>query len=94
MGHGGWWRVVSALPQLLATLEKTVTLLKVVGEKGWAFRLEGDLEALRDGDLSAVDHLLAAFGGMGSLNDLYLCSENGHKVAVSEVVAVNEKYST
>lgn len=28
---------------------------------------------------------------MGSLNDLYLCSENGHTVAASELVAVNEK---
>lgn len=36
--------------------------------------------------------MLGAFGGMGSLNDLYVCSENGHKVsAASELVAVNEK---
>lgn len=44
-----------------------------------------------DGDPGAVENILAAFGGMGSLNDLYLCSENGHTVAASELVAVNEK---
>jgi len=76
---------------LLATLRQLVELLKTHNERQWAFRLGGDLERLQEGDVSAVDHLLSAYGGMGSLNDLYLCEENGHKISGVETQEMNER---
>jgi hypothetical protein len=67
--------------------------LRAHGERQWAFRLEGDLEVIRDGDAAGVDHLLSADGGMGSLNDLWLCLENGHKITAAETSRVNERLS-
>ena len=35
--------------------------------------------------------MLNKFGGMGSLNDLYICKENGHHIQASEESAVNQQ---
>jgi hypothetical protein len=36
-----------------------------------------------------VEHLLTAFDGMGSFNDLYLCKANGHAISENEEFEVN-----
>jgi len=77
--------------QLIALLRETVELLEAANERGWAFRLRGDLERLEDDDGSGLDHLLSAYGGMGSLNDLYLCAMNGHKVRDAEAKTLNAR---
>jgi hypothetical protein len=38
------------------------------GEGHWADRITDAIRRINDGDLSGVDYLLRAFGGMGSLN--------------------------
>ncbi len=35
--------------------------------------------------------MLNKFGGMGSLNDLYICKENGHNIQSGEESTVNQK---
>lgn len=77
------------MPELLATLDCLVALLRRHGEIHWAAWLERDAERLRKGDVSAVDHLLSAFGGMGSLSDLVLSPANGHAIAENDVESVN-----
>lgn len=76
---------------LPSKLREVADLLKTHNERQWAFRLEGDLERLLEGDLSTLEHLLSAYGGMGSLSDLYLCPENGHKSSSTEQQQVNLK---
>jgi len=40
---------------------------------------------------SDVTRVLQMFGGMGSLNDVYICKMNGHNIQESEESKVNNK---
>lgn len=75
--------------QLVATLQEAVTLLRGCGESHWSTWLEENAGLIRDGNLRAVERLLGAYGGMGSLNDLYLCPENGHHIQPTQIAALN-----
>jgi hypothetical protein len=66
-------------------------LLDNAKDPHWTFHLRGDLERLEEGDLSAVEHLLSAYGGMGSLNDLYICAENEHAISIADRESVNTR---
>lgn len=77
--------------ELLASADEVVVLLRRHGADRWAAWLEADAVRIRHGDPAGVDHLLGAFGGMGSLNDLLLHPVNGHDVAESQVGPVNER---
>ena len=35
--------------------------------------------------------LINSFGGMGSINDVYICKQNGHKIDIEDEIKVNEK---
>lgn len=56
--------------KLLDSLDETVTLLQLHSEQCWADWLAADKERIADGDRYFLDHLLSAFGGMRSFNDL------------------------
>lgn len=86
-------RVLQAGPvaRLDATLEEIVALLHAHGEEHWSAWLAGDLERIRKGDAYGIEHLLSAYGGMGSFSDLFLSPENGSRIAASEVGPVNER---
>jgi len=60
------------LPELLSALEQTIALLRGSGQLQWAERLEKDRSLIQGDDFYGVEHLLQAFGGMGSFNDLVL----------------------
>ena len=72
-------------------LARLVALLDSHGEQGWSKWVGTDLRKLQAGDAAALDDLLSAFGGMGSLNDLVLHPLNGHDIAQAEVNARNEQ---
>jgi hypothetical protein len=56
--------------RLAGLVEKWAALLrKYHGENHWVKWLEGDARLLRISDFRGVEHLLSAFGGMGSIND-------------------------
>jgi len=69
-------------------------LLREVDEVHWASWLEIDRTRIAVGDAYGLTHLLAAFGGMGSLNDLTVHPVNGHAIAEGEVEGVNARLST
>jgi len=70
--------------KLIAHVEELVLLLNLYGVACWSDRLTKNLDYLKNDDASGVAKLLAEFGGMGSLNDLYICSSNGHLVSSSK----------
>jgi len=76
------------LSEVLAALE---TLLRDHGVHHWAEWVARDRGRLAAGDASVTDHLLSAYGGAGSLNDLWICPENGHRIAPDAVEAVNAR---
>ena len=55
---------------------------------GWVTRWRSELTTY---DAAAFDHVLGAFGGMGSLNDLLILGANGHLVRPEEESAVNDR---
>lgn len=55
---------------LIAMLEEAEALLRKHGIAHWADWLKKDTGFLRNLDFYGIEHLLSAFGGMGSLNDL------------------------
>ena len=57
---------------LLAGLEQAVALLRQHGEDRWAAWLEKDRQLIAAEDFRGVEHLLEAYGGAGSFNDLVL----------------------
>ncbi len=77
--------------ELAEMLDETGHLLRQVGEKGWAEWLRRDVAALRRNDIWGVEHFLSAFGGMGNLDDLNVCPENGHDVEATSVALINDE---
>lgn len=56
--------------QLVVVLDELVSALAGLGEHHWCTWLSESAARLRDGDSAGITHLLAAYGGMGSFNDL------------------------
>lgn len=77
------------MASLAPLLDEIAALLRAHGETHWSSWLAEDAERIRKGDPEGLRHFLSAFGGMGSLTDLVLCPENGHRIARSQVDAVN-----
>jgi hypothetical protein len=75
--------------ELLRLLRRAVALLDRMGEDHWAAWLRSDLATLQRGDAYGLDHLLRAFGGMGSINDVALTPTNGHPISEDDAAAVN-----
>jgi hypothetical protein len=83
--------MTSQLNALAGQLDAVVSRLRASGETFWSLRIEDDLHFIRQGDAYGASRFLTYFGGMGSLNDLILCPENGHKVAKADVSRLNEE---
>lgn len=57
---------------LIATLASMIELLRAADEAFWADWIERARNEIRRRDAHGLDRLVGAFGGMGSLNDVYL----------------------
>jgi hypothetical protein len=79
------------LQELAELLESAQSLLVKHGEQRWSSWLEKDARLVKNFDLYGIEHLLSAFGGKGSINDLVIHPINGHTVQESEVASVNEQ---
>lgn len=77
---------------LLSKLDRSVAFLERVGEDKWAAWLRADMTRLKAGDAYGLEHLLSAFGGMGSLNDLVIAPGNGHPVTAEEAGALTAEW--
>jgi hypothetical protein len=76
---------------LRATLDETIGLLSDVGEHFWMRYLEHGRRQVAHGDAHGVDHLLGAFGGMGSFNDLVLDPLNQHQGTPEALASANRR---
>ena len=70
-------------------LRETVGLLRRVGEHHWCEWLDESLRRIEESDYSGIEHLLSAFGGMGSFNDIFISPANGHLVSDEEAFGLN-----
>lgn len=82
-------------PEVIAlaqTIAEVRDLLRGHGDKWTSGRMEELGTALDRGDMAAVSSALSeATGSMGSLNDRFLCAENGDDIRPDEVEPVNAR---
>lgn len=78
--------------ELANLIQEASILLLTHGEKSWGDWLRIDAQRVRSLDFYGVEHMLSAFGGMGSINDLVLSPMNGHIIEVKDVANANEKF--
>ena len=71
--------MATKLDELLETLHEMIELLEENGEQRWSKWMRQSRDWLLDSDFSGIEHLLSAYGGMGSFNDLVIGQryENG-----------------
>jgi hypothetical protein len=70
-------------------LKAMFILLSRTGVDGWAKWIMEDIQLAEE---SKVDHHLRAYGGMGSFNDVIICTINGHKVTEEQEPWVNQLF--
>jgi Domain of unknown function (DUF6966) len=83
------------LDELLKILDEIIQLLEADGEKRWSDWMRQSRARLLNSDYSGIEHLLSAYGGMGSFNDLMICQiyENGKFRQKDGYVEKNNKLS-
>lgn len=81
----------SEIETLASMLDDTAELLRESGFVGWAEWFEIDAKRIRSLDFFGIEHLLTAFGGMGSFNDVVLHSRNEDGSPGHALYAENEK---
>ena len=80
--------------KLAELAQEVADLLIGYGERGWGDWFQKDAARIRNLDLYGVEHILLAYGGMGSINDLVIHPKNGHSVGIEDVAVANEKLRT
>ncbi|CAL8975390.1 hypothetical protein CELL_02037 [Cellulomonas sp. T2.31MG-18] len=82
--------VDSLVDSLMESMTALIEVLRLHDEPFWAKWMSDDMRAVDRGDARALDHILAAYGGMGSVNDLILDRISGRILTGDERVAANE----
>jgi hypothetical protein len=75
--------------RLLKVLDDLEQLLLQHGENFWGEWINSVTTRIRNGDGYGPEELLGFYGGMGSLNDLIICPENGHRIEKEDEAKVN-----
>ena len=78
--------------QLVDCLDETASLLKQYGESHWSEWILKNRHKITSGNFQGVLGLLEGYGGMGSFNDIYIHSANGHMISEQAVNRVNEQF--
>jgi hypothetical protein len=60
------------ISKLVTMLDEAAAIFRIHSMNHWASWLEKDIQHLRNSDFYGIRHLLSAYGGMGSLNDVGL----------------------
>jgi hypothetical protein len=85
-------RMKPEVSNVTKAIEELMSLLRRFDERHWSTKIEDDLFFLRKGDIYGAKRFLTYFGGMGSLNDVWLCAANGHSVSDEMEQKVNTEF--
>ena len=69
--------------ELNQEIEELNNILKYHGERNWKVPTVWSK--------SGASNVVRMYGGMGSINDLYICKMNGHNISEDRESEVNEK---
>ena len=79
------------ISELATLVQEGSDLLRRHGVTFWADWLCDDAARIRRLDFSGIEHLLSAYGAMGSLTDVFICPQNGHAIEDKDVELVNAR---
>ena len=77
--------------RLLAAMGDLADLLSSYGEAHWADWVRRDMEKIRRYQQHGLESMLMAFGGMGSLTDVYIHPANGHPIGPDQIDQANQE---
>jgi hypothetical protein len=78
------------IAELEKSIQEAADLLHAYEETHWENWLRVNLHLIQNRQMRGLEGMLRAYGGMGSINDLYLHPHNGHKLKEAEVDSVND----
>lgn len=78
--------------RLLHNLDRGIDLYHRFRVTPWEQWLRTDRARIAAGDADGLTHMRSAYGGMGSINDLYICPWNGHPVTEAEWNPVTDRH--
>jgi len=75
--------MTNKLDELLEVLDEIIQLLDADGEQHWSGWMRQSRDWLLNSDFAGIEHLLSAYGGMGSFNDLIIFQNKGGYVEMN-----------
>ena len=82
------------MDRLLELLKQLSVFLQRYNRTSWVSWIEKDIHLLENYDSEGVEHFLSAFGGMGSLNDVYFRPENGDAIESGDIEEENATFQS
>lgn len=80
------------LAKMIAAASDCIKILEDAGETFWVERMKRLVDKKSDLSERNIEEVYNWFGGMGSLNDVCLCRENGHSVKPKDKNRINSKF--
>lgn len=78
--------------ELVVRCQELARFLRGVEEHAWADWVEARINEISVGQIEGVANLLDGFCGLGSIADVFLCPEAGHRLSVGDENGVNEQF--
>ncbi len=78
--------------ELVVRCQELARFLRGFDEVNWAGWLEECVTAIRQDSTLGAEQLIDSYNGLGSISDVYLCPEAGHKLDARDEDAINEQY--
>ncbi len=78
--------------ELVVRCQELSRFLRGFDEVHWAVWLEECVSSIRDDSILGTEKLLDGYVGIGSISDVFLCPEAGHKLDARDEDAINEQY--
>ena len=79
--------------ELVCVLDDIIEVLAADGKTHWKKWMQESKTRIMNSDYSGIEHLLNAFGGMGSFNDLIICQDQIEGRFVWKVGQKNDRLS-
>lgn len=78
--------------ELVVRCQELARFLRGFDEDNWAGWLEECVTSIRKDSTEGTEMLIDGYSGLGSISDVYLCPEAGHKLDARDEVAINEQF--
>jgi hypothetical protein len=80
--------------RLIELLQQLAVFLERYSRAHWVSWIEKDIHLLENYDPEGIGHFLSAFGGMGSLNDVYFSPQNGDAIEFADIEEQNATFQS